>query len=432
MVTIGVSVAAFVLLAASIVFIPAVKIGKVKIGTYWLVALLGAATLLITKQVPIEEVGRALVSDEEINPLKILVLFFSMTFLSVYLDEVGLFAFLAQKAAGVARTKQTALFAVTYFLTAFLTVFTSNDVVILTLTPFLCFFCKKTNVDPLPYLVGEFVAANTWSMALLIGNPTNIYLSTAAGIVFLSYSKVMILPTLAAGLAEFLTVWLLFRKKLKREIAPSADTAKIESKPDLIVGVAHLVVCLVFLVVSGYIKVQMWLISAIAAGSLLVCSLLIRCITKKGWRTLGRSCKRLPYQLIPFVLGMFVVVIALEYQGVSGKIGALLGEKTCVFTYGAASFLMCNVINNIPMSILFSSVTKTLSGQAFLQATYASVIGSNLGAFLTPVGALAGIMFTDLTARYHVEYGFKKFIFYGFIVSIPTLAVALTVLFLLV
>ena len=426
--TVIIAAVTFVALAASIIFFPTLKIGKIKIGTYWIVALVGAAILLLAKQVPVRAVWESLLSNDEINPLKILVLFFSMTFLSVYLDEVGLFAYLAQKASGLAKKKQVGLFAVTYFLTALLTVFTSNDVVILTLTPFLCFFCKNAKINPLPYLVGEFVAANTWSMALVIGNPTNIYLATSAGVDFASYFKVMALPTLAAGAVEFFLVWLLFRKSLKQELSFEEKAVKIEHKLDLIIGVSHLAVCLVFLAISGYVKFPMWLISAIAAGSLLVCSLVLRLITRKDWRVLGCSLRRLPYQLVPFVLGMFVIVIALEYRGVSEKIASVLGEKAVIFSYGASSFAACNVINNIPMSILFASLSKHLSGRAYLQATYASIVGSNIGAFLTPVGALAGIIFTDLTERYDVRYGFRKFVLYGFLIGIPTLFVALGVL----
>jgi arsenical pump membrane protein len=55
-------------------------------------------------------------------------------------------------------------------------------------------------------------------------------------------------------------------------------------------------------------------------------------------------------------------------------------------------------------------------------------VGSNLGAFLTPVGALAGIMFTDLVRKQNIEFSFKTFIKYGSIISIPTLIVSLIML----
>lgn len=65
----------------------------------------------------------------------------------------------------------------------------------------------------MPYLFGEFVAANTWSMMLIIGNPTNIYLATANGIGFGTYTAHMLLPTLFAGITAFLLLLMIFRNR---------------------------------------------------------------------------------------------------------------------------------------------------------------------------------------------------------------------------
>lgn len=421
----------FIALTLSVVLYPGVKIGRVKIGLYWVIALLGALILLCANLAPVDAVFNSFVIDSAVNPLKILALFLSMTFLSVYLDEVGFFTYLAKKAVAISGKSQISLFIIFYFLTAILTVFTSNDIVILTFTPFICFFCKNTKINPIPYLVGEFAAANTYSMALIIGNPTNVYLATSAGITFVEYFKVMILPTLAAGAVEFFIILLLFRKSLKQPPEKQEVTCEIESKLDLIFGGVILGVCLVFLIISGYVNIEMWLVSVICAGVLLIFALVRRFSRAKDHR-LERSLVRLPWQIIPFVLSMFVIVVAFEVQGISSAIGEFLGDKATVFTYGAASYVSANVINNIPMSMLFSTLPVNLAGTEYMRAIYASIVGSNLGAFLTPIGALAGIMFTDLVRRYDVKFGFKRFVRYGVIVSIPTLFTALIVLFLII
>ena len=72
-------------------------------------------------------------SSSSINPLKILILFFSMTFLSIFLDEVGFFRFLASFLILKCKTNQKSLFLLMYVMVAILTIFTSNDIVILTL-----------------------------------------------------------------------------------------------------------------------------------------------------------------------------------------------------------------------------------------------------------------------------------------------------------
>jgi arsenical pump membrane protein len=64
----------------------------------------------------------------------------------------------------------------------------------------------------------------------------------------------------------------------------------------------------------------------------------------------------------------------------------------------------------------------------FLKGVYASIIGSNIGAFLTPLGALAGVMFSSLLKKYQVKFTFLDFIKYGAIISIPVLSIALLTL----
>ena len=423
--TIVISVLAFVGVIASIIFIPHLKIRKVTIDTYWIFPWICAIILLATSLAPFNEVISSLTSDTSINPLKILGLFFSMTIISVYLDELGLFKYLAGKAAEKAGSNQFVLFLILYLLVAVLTIFTSNDVVILTFTPFICFFAKRTKINPLPYLIAEFAAANTWSMMFIIGNPTNIYLGTSAGINFIDYFKVMAIPTLVAGVIQLGIIFLIFFKKLKEPISAEHEEYKIESKVDLIVGLTILISVLVLLIISNYIRLEMYLISLIGAGTLLLISLFVRLFTKKNWNYLRDSLVRIPYQLIPFILSMFVIVVALSYQGISDHISSFLNKGSSIWIYGISSFISANIINNIPMSILFSNLLSGLTGQAYLEGVYSSIIGSNIGAIFTPIGALAGIMFSSLLNKHDIRFSFLSFVKYGSIISIPTLAISL-------
>ena len=420
--TIIISSITFISVTLSILFFPRVKIGRFAISTYWVIALIGAIILLATSLAPINEVFKELTSNTAINPLKIIILFFSMTILSIFLDEVGLFKFLANFAAKKSKNNQYVLFTILYGLTALLTIFTSNDIVILTFTPFICFFCKNSKINPIPYLVAEFSAANTWSLMLIIGNPTNIYLATSAGINFFEYFKIMAVPTICAGLIEYSVLFLIFNRKLRTPLTQSEEEVHIENKPALFIGLAHLLTCLIFLIISSYINVEMWIISLICASSLLVSAIFMCLITKKNWNYISESLKKLPYQLIPFFLSMFVVVVALNYQGISEKLSELLSHTNTIWTYGFSSFFVSNLINNIPMSILFSNMCSNNA------AVYASIIGSNIGAFLTPTGALAGIMFTNLVNEHDTKYSFLDFIKYGAIISLPIIATSLLAL----
>ena len=78
------------------------------------------------------------------------------------------------------------------------------------------------------------------------------------------------------------------------------------------------------------------------------------------------------------------------------------------------------------MSVLFANMSITSES-----AIYASIISSNIAAYITPVGALAGLMWMSLLKTYDVKLSFKKFVGYGVTIGIPTLLVALLTLFIL-
>ena len=124
---------------------------------------------------------------------------------------------------------------------------------------------------------------------------------------------------------------------------------------------------------------------------------------------------------------MFICVLALDSSGFAGFLAEKLSGNPVIF-FGVSSFLASNVMNNIPMSVLFSAIAENLAGGARLSAVYASIAGSNLGAYLTPVGALAGIMFSGLIRGHGIKFTPLTFIKYGALISAFTLAAALLTL----
>ena len=415
-------------LIALIFFKPSVIIRGRSINIYWLAPLLGAILLVLFGKLGIDEVVRGLTNSSGMNPIKILVLLISMTIISIYLDNAGFFSYVAARMLRVAGSRSTALFFLLYAIVSFLTFFTSNDIIVLTFTPFICYFARSAKIDPVPFLVCEFVAANTWSMALIIGNPTNIYLASNAGIEFFSYLKTMILPTLASALVSLGIMWLIFRKKLALPITPAEGRATLKNRFHVYTALFHLIVCIVLMSISLYIDIPMWLISLCACLSLIACSCLFTIIKKRRSTIMKNTLKRAPWDVIPFVISMFVIVLAFEKTGITEILSSFLMRGSAVFTFGGASFLSANLINNIPMSVLFSSVCGGVSGSAQIQALYASIAGSNIGAFLTPIGAIAGIMWMSLLKLQRVEFGYTDFIKYGAAVSIPTMLTAIAIL----
>ena len=100
-----ISVITVVALITSIIWKPEIKIKNIKIETFWLVSVLGAILLICIGYLSLGEVFSGMTRADSINPLKILVIFISMTFMSVVLDELGFFRWLAFKTIEKANNK---------------------------------------------------------------------------------------------------------------------------------------------------------------------------------------------------------------------------------------------------------------------------------------------------------------------------------------
>ncbi|MDD3191189.1 MAG: ArsB/NhaD family transporter [Bacilli bacterium] len=421
--TIFVSVVTSILLVLSIVFIPKIKIGHLFLDTYWIVALIGAIILFVFDLLDLKEVIKALLSDGVMNPIKIVILFLSMSVLSLFLDEIGFFRYIASWVHQRTKSKQLPVFLSLYLVISVLTIFTSNDIIILTFTPFLCYFAKNAKINPIPYLVMEFIAANTWSMLLVIGNPTNIYLASMYQIDFLLYLQKMFVPTLLAGIGSFILMLILFRKNLQKPMEQVLDKVAIKNKLLFTVGMIHLLLCTVFLAISNYIGLEMWLISFGFAVSLFVFLLLFK--KKSSEFYLPIVVKRMPWSLMPFVISMFLIVLGLSKYQVTNSLLEFFNNFPTIYSFGLFSFLFSNLINNIPMSVLFAEIIQPLSALTLEKALFASIIGSNVGAFLTPVGALAGMMWMGMLKKESINFGFKTFIRTNSLLALASIILAL-------
>lgn len=411
------------LMIFSLFFFPKIKIGKVTLDTYYLITLTGALLLIILGKISGAEMKEIFFCDKGMNPVKIIILFLSMAFLSIFLDKVGFFSYLATKASMKFESNQISLFLALFILISILTVFTSNDIIILTFTPFICYFCKHTKINPIPYLIGEFFAANTLSMTLIIGNPTNIYIASNAGITFFEYFKKMALIGFAAALLLCVLLVIVFKKSLSSPIEAIDETAHIESKFLLVTGLVHLLACTVLMAISNYIHIEMYLVSLAFAISLIVITLIYCLIKGEKLTYIKKSIRELPFPFIPFLTSMVVLITCLNGTSFISSFSNLLASTNSPFVYGISSFIFGNLLNNIPMSILYSELFSTSLVSSDI--IYAVIASSNLCALLTPLGSLAGMMFINLIKQQEISISFGKFMKYG-IIGIVLIAFTLT------
>jgi arsenical pump membrane protein len=137
------------------------------------------------------------------------------------------------------------------------------------------------------------------------------------------------------------------------------------------------------------------------------------------------AIKKMPFEIIPFILGMFVIVLALDTTGTTEFFASKLTFDKSAFSFGFLSLFGSNILNNIPMSVLFSKLLAFYGTEAQI---YATIVGSNIGAFITPVGALAGIMWSNLLRQNKIHISVARFICYGSLIGIPAMAISLIIL----
>jgi Na+/H+ antiporter NhaD/arsenite permease-like protein len=138
----------------------------------------------------------------EQGPVILFILSFALV--SEGLGRSGFFHFLAFRLAERGGADTIRLILYLFLLSSLLTYWTSNDIVVLTMTPIVLSVVYQARIrNAKLLLLSQFVAANTVSMGLLIGSPTNLIVGRAIDLGFLQYFLLMAVPSLMGLVVTF-------------------------------------------------------------------------------------------------------------------------------------------------------------------------------------------------------------------------------------
>jgi len=410
--------------------------------------LLALFVLLILQIVDIETIRLGILGDGQLQPWEIIVIFFSAVYVSISTDITGFFDFLAYKITKKAKGNGYKLFLLIYIFTCVITVFTSNDIDILTLTPIIFYLGKHAKINVIPLLFAQFFATNIVSMFFYTGNPTNIIVANSLGLGFLEYTQVMWLPTLIALVVNFVLLFLYFRKSITRKYSLRKKSHfKVRNWADAIISATLLVGMLVALGLSDYIHVPIWIITLVSAIVFIFEDICFGIFYKIKERTLTKvqlqkgedvygipedkneffiAIRRVPWKILPFIVVLFVFVQGLSQYGVVDYLAYVISSFSTslasgIAINGFAGIVLANIINNQPMTILFSSILTSdsfiVSDLVFQGSAYAVVIASNIAASVTIVGALAGIMWKKILGVKGLKISYLDFLKVGLTIT---------------
>ncbi len=320
-------------------------------------------------------------------------------------------------------------FRVTFVLSALMATAFSNDAAILLMTPTVLVllrtvYPRRHPKFTVPFAVAVFASAGV--APLVISNPMNLIFADHAEINFNQYSLTMTPVAIVGWITAYFVLAWIFREPLS-DPAPALGAWPAHHPPlsrAALVVFATVIAVLCAYPVLSYLDAPLWPGAATGAAICAITSL-----------ASGHAPRALllgiTWAIFPFLLGVFVLAIALQRVGVVDWLSSLYASSSHpLATVGVTSAIGSAVLNNHPMSVLNAFALEATRDPNHTYA-FAALVGGDLGPRLLPVGSLASLLWYDLLRRHEVTIRVTTFVRVGILLTIPTMTVSLIMLWLL-
>lgn len=336
--------------------------------------------------------------------------------------RVGLFGQLARLVVPPGGAAAGRLFGLVFGLGLATAAVFNNDAAILVLTPVVVALVRELYPDHpevlLPFAFAVFLAAGV--APFVTSNPMNTVVAGAAGIDFNTYAVRMVpVALVAAGITYAVLRWLFAAELAGAPVVTPPPATGWTSAQRRALGLVLLV--LVGYPVSALAGLPVFVVAGTGAGLALALA---------WWHGAGRPPAVLraavAWEIIVFLLGMFVLAKGLQNAGVVERLSDLYraGGPNLVGVVSAGGSAL---INNHSMALTNLLAIRELPG-ADEDAYLAALVGGDLGPRLLPVGSLAGLLWLNLLGRLGVVVPLRRFVAVGAAVTIPSLAASLAIL----
>lgn len=320
-----------------------------------------------------------------------LLLLLGVMGMGAFLAVDGLFEQLEDRLIALAKTP-TRLLGVLIWGSGLLAAVITNDAVCVLGAPLVVRMLERHRLPPFPYLLALATAANTGSVATLVGNPQNMLCAQLGGLEYREHLTVMA-PVALLGLAiNHALLWAMFRAPLRAASLQPANDAKIA--PRAKISVAIILLCSIAYTLGTDLA---WT----ATGGFVVLMLIHRRDTRELW-------PRIEWTLLLFFAGLFVVVEGFVHTGVPAAVFERyplgVGDGVSAWLRLTTIFVIgSNVISNVPFILVIREQLATLpdprAGWELL--AMASTFAGNL----TLLGSVANIIVAE-AAREQGGLGF--------------------------
>jgi arsenical pump membrane protein len=348
--------------------------------------------------------------------LPLLVFLGSVIVLAELAARAELFDVVALHISRLGRGRNVALFVLNFAFAAITTIFLNLDTTAVLLTPVLLATARRAAVPVLPLAMTTVWLANTASLLLPVSNLTNLLAADRIALRPLEFAQRMALPQLAALLVIGACLWLLFwrRNPPRYEIPPPHQLADRRLFWIAAACVGGFIIC----ILAG---VTIAVASLAAAGLLLVAFII--------WGRGSLAWNLIPWRLLVFVTGLFLVVDTISRHGLdtvmSALIGANPGQEGVIRAAGTGAG-SANLLNNLPSYVAGESVIPVANHDQLIGL----LIGTNVGPLVVPWASLATMLWAERCRAAGLQIQWKKYMLASLVAAVLTLAASISVLLL--
>ena len=358
----------------------------------------------------------ALAVGTRVWPILLFVL--AITVVTELASEAGLFTVVAERLATWGLNRAWLMWMLVVALASLCTIFLSLDTTAVLLTPVVVVLARHVGLSPLPFALTTIWLANSASLLLPVSNLTNLLaehqLASGPFSGPIGFVTLMALPALVCILVPSAVLFVIYRRDLLvRYIVTRADAPADRT---LLVVSAIVVVLLIPALVSG---IPVWIPSSIAA------LVLVGVFAARRREVLRLSL--LPWQIVVFASGLFLVVQGAGTLGLTPILDAMVGSGESLpdlLQLSAVAVGGANLVNNLPAYLAIEPVTTSPLRLAVL------LISVNAGSLITPWASLATLLWHQRLKALDVNISWSKYVLLGLVVVPLTVVPAVVLLYL--
>jgi arsenical pump membrane protein len=373
--------------------------------------------------------------------------FLGIIALSVTLDAVGFFRWAALKVVKFARGSGLRLYFYIALLTAAVSILFANDSAVLILTPIVLEIVTFLGIDKrgkLAYLFTAGLIADTAAMPLITSNPINILSADYFKYSFIDHLIFMGPVAVATLLSSLLLIYLFFRKQIPKTYDIQAADSLTKGKPAISPSLLKITLVTLIAIDIGYVLTSFgrFPVSLVICGGAIFLVMVYWVTIKRNSSVIGEKkgiislAKEINWDIVLFMLSIFIVVQGLETAGVTNLLASALVEASKlplalgVFAPSLVVTVGASFMNNWPMTILglLSIHQSAVTGPVLTSLVFSNIIGNNLGPHFFPLGSLAILMWLEIMRRKGVNISLKEYLKVGATLSIAQVAIASMIL----